>query len=231
MGVQSSSVSWKPLGRRPRALGLAGLAAVAEARARPPGRRRPRSRGRSPRCRSRWPRPPCAATGGLRRSPAPAPGCPSGDRPSPSAAGSTAPARQRAGAAAIARQIERAGEHRRLHPARPDRAAELVGDHPVLQLLDPAAELDELGAQARVVRLAHVAGDQMVRQPERGRDREQRPVLERLVAAADVGRATRTSRPRPAAAPAACRAPGSPWRCRRRRPASRRAAPPRVRSW
>jgi transposase-like protein len=38
-----------------------------------------------------------------------------------------------------------------------------MGDHPVLQLLDPPAELHELGAQARVVRLPHVAGDQMIR--------------------------------------------------------------------
>ncbi len=85
-------------------------------------------------------------------------------------------------------QVQRAGEHGRLHPPRPDRAAELVRDDPVLQLLDPAAELDQPSAEARVVGLADVAGDEMVGQPQRGRDREQRPVLERLVAAADVGR-------------------------------------------
>ena len=46
----------------------------------------------------------------------------------------------------VAWQVQRAGEHRGVEPARPDRAAELVRDNPVLQLLDPAAELDEFGA-------------------------------------------------------------------------------------
>jgi hypothetical protein len=39
------------------------------------------------------------------------------------------------------------GEHRRLQPAPPDRAAELVHDHAMLQLANAAAELDEFGAQ------------------------------------------------------------------------------------
>ena len=221
---------WKPLGRRPGALRLAGLRAVAEAEFGRPGSVRRvlavdlldvvagRLDRLAPRQQTGVDRQHLRLDVLQRIDPVPARRDPL-DR---------APACRRRGKA---RQIERAGEHRRLHPARPDRAAKLVRDHPVLQLLDPPAELDELGPQARIVRLAHVAGHQMVRQPERGRDRE---------AACGTGTprsrrrrrpATRTSRPRPAAAPAECRAPGSPWRCRRRRPASRRAAPPRARSW
>ena len=60
-------------------------------------------------------------------------------------------------------------------------------DHPVLELLHAAAELDQFGAQARIVGLPHIAGDEVIGQPQRGRDREQRAVLERLVAAADIG--------------------------------------------
>jgi hypothetical protein len=63
-----------------------------------------------------------------------------------------------------------------------------VRNHSVLELLDAAAELDELGPEARVVRPGGVAGDEVVGQPERGRHAEQRPVLEGLVAAADIGR-------------------------------------------
>jgi hypothetical protein len=84
--------------------------------------------------------------------------------------------------------VERARQHRGLEPAQPDHAAELVHDHAMLQLADAAAELDEFGAQGRVVRLPDVAGDEMIGQPQRGRDRQQRAVLERLVAAADIGR-------------------------------------------
>jgi hypothetical protein len=58
----------------------------------------------------------------------------------------------------------------------------------MLQLADAAAELDQFGAQGRVVRLPDVAGDEVIGQPQRGRDRQQRAVLERLVAAADIGR-------------------------------------------
>ena len=84
--------------------------------------------------------------------------------------------------------IERARQHRGVEPARPDRPAELVHQDAMLQLADAAPELDQFCPQARIVRLPDVAGHQMIGQPQRGGDGEQRAVLERLVAAADIGR-------------------------------------------
>ena len=60
-------------------------------------------------------------------------------------------------------------------------------NHPVLQLLHAAAELDQFGPQAGIVGLAHIASNKVIRQPQGGRDRQQRAVLKRLIAATDIG--------------------------------------------
>ena len=83
--------------------------------------------------------------------------------------------------------IERAREHGRFQPAPPYWSAQLMGDDPMLQLTNAAAELDQFGPEALIVRLSDIAGDQMIGQTQRGRDREQRTVLERLIATADIG--------------------------------------------
>jgi hypothetical protein len=57
----------------------------------------------------------------------------------------------------------------------------------MLHLLDPAAELQLAFAEARIVRLAEVAGDIGVGHTHGGAAGEQGPILERLIAAADVG--------------------------------------------
>jgi hypothetical protein len=57
----------------------------------------------------------------------------------------------------------------------------------VLELLDAPPELELALAQARVVRLAEVTGDVGVGHAHRGAAGEQRAVLERLVAPANVG--------------------------------------------
>ena len=57
----------------------------------------------------------------------------------------------------------------------------------MLELLDPPPELELALAQARIVRLPQVAGDVGVGHAHGGTAGQQRPVLEGLVAAADVG--------------------------------------------
>jgi hypothetical protein len=81
--------------------------------------------------------------------------------------------------------IQRARQHGRFQPAPPDRATQLMGHDPVLQLTDPPPELDQFCPQARIVRLPNIAGDQMIGQPQGGRDREQRAVLEGLILGID----------------------------------------------
>jgi hypothetical protein len=61
-------------------------------------------------------------------------------------------------------QIKPPGQLRHIQPARPDRTAQLMRDHPVLQLLHAAAKFDQFGPQAGIIGLPHIAGHQMIGQ-------------------------------------------------------------------
>ena len=63
-----------------------------------------------------------------------------------------------------------AGQHRQPHEPLPDRAAEQMHDHVVLQLLDAAAELDQPGADRGIGHALQVARDQFVGQAQPRRD-------------------------------------------------------------
>ena len=49
-------------------------------------------------------------------------------------------------------------------------AVELARILDLAELTDPPPEFDELGPQAGIVRLPHIAGHQVIGQPQRGRD-------------------------------------------------------------
>jgi len=70
------------------------------------------------------------------------------------------------------RQFDYTGQGCRFQPTAPDRATELMRHHPVLQLTDATTKLDQLGAQAGIIGLANIAGDQMIRQAKGRRDRK-----------------------------------------------------------
>ena len=53
-----------------------------------------------------------------------------------------------------------------VQPAAPNRSAELMRNHPVLQLLHAPAELNQFCPQAGIVRLPHITGHQMIWQPQ-----------------------------------------------------------------
>ena len=74
------------------------------------------------------------------------------------------------------------------HPCAPDRAAQLVDDHAVLDRLAAAAELQQPGTDRGVVHLRQVAGQHLVGDAHRRRHRPELHAQELGVARTDVGR-------------------------------------------
>ena len=105
-----------------------------------------------------------------------------------------------------------ARQHGHVHPARPDRAAQLVDHHRMLPGRDAAAELDQGDPRVREVPLGGVAGEIAIGHAQRRADLQQRAVLERLVGAAGVRRGRAWSHPRRdrAAPPGRVRPPDRP---------------------